>query len=138
MDILKKKRKTLQTQVTKLLSEAKELFQLTPAVINDLEILIQCISLSRDQLGHVDAAIEPLITERDMEMEFTQIVDYTDKIVTCLTRLRKKAKGVENSQRASGSSNDWRATAVKAKVKLPKLELIKFNGNRKNWQAFCE
>ncbi|XP_040069597.1 uncharacterized protein LOC120842531 [Ixodes scapularis] len=71
-----------------------------------------------------------------MEMEFTQIVDYTHKIVTCLTKLRKKVKGVENSQRASGSSNDWRATAVKAKVKLPKLELIKFNGNRKNWQAF--
>lgn len=103
MDILKKKRKTLQTQVTKLLSEAKELFQLTPAVIDDLEIFIECISLSQDQLSHADAVIEPLMIERDAEIEFTQVIDYTNKIVTGVTKLRKKAKGVENCQQASGS-----------------------------------
>lgn len=88
MDVLKKKRKTHRTQVTRLLSEAQDLLQSATPTVDDLGILIERLSLARDQLNHVDAAIESLISERDAEAEFTQVIDYNDKIVTCPAKLK--------------------------------------------------
>ncbi|XP_077544540.1 uncharacterized protein LOC144157244 [Haemaphysalis longicornis] len=111
--------------------------------VEELEVLIEGLLLVEAQLKDVNAAIEPLLTEEDAEDEFTHAIEYSDKIVTCLARLKGRVKRSCNNNSGGGNSeqdsNAIRArTPTAAKVKLPKLELLKFNGNRRNWQPFWE
>ncbi|KAM7314116.1 uncharacterized protein ISCGN_003901 [Ixodes scapularis] len=140
LDVLKQKRRTHRTQGTGLIGEADALLLLATPSINDIEVLIDCIHLAHDQLNDVDAAIEPLITGQDAEVEFTHGIEYSDKIVTYLTKLKQKMKSAEGSRPARGQSNEDRngGSSVTSKIKLPKLKLIQFNGHLENWQPFWQ
>lgn len=89
MDVLQKKRKTHRMQVTRLVGEANALLLSATPSVNDLEVLIERILLAHDQLNDVDAAIEPLITGQDAEAEFAHGIEYSDKIVMYLTKLKQ-------------------------------------------------
>ncbi|XP_077553123.1 uncharacterized protein LOC144167838 [Haemaphysalis longicornis] len=143
MELQKKKRKTLRAQVSRLIGEAEKLLPLPMPSVEELEVLIERLLLVEAQLKDVNAAIEPLLADEDAEDEFTHAIEYSDKIVTCLARLKSRVKRSCNNNSGGGNpeqgSDAIRArAATAAKVKLPKLELLKFNGNRRNWQPFWE
>lgn len=140
MEVQKKKRKTLRAQVSRLVGEAEKLLPLPTPSVEELEVLIERLLLVEAQLKEVNAAIEPLLTDEDAEEEFTHTIGYSDKIVTCLARLRGRVKRSSDNYNAGGGNSEERTirTTTAAKIKLPKLELLKFNGNRRNWQPFWE
>ncbi|KAG0420672.1 hypothetical protein HPB47_003361 [Ixodes persulcatus] len=90
------------------------------------------------QLNEVDAAIEPLVPEREAEQNFVRTIEYSDRVVTCIATLQEELKEVRaRAPRNLDSSvmhNNGNATTTACRVKLPKLELLKFDGKSISWQ----
>ncbi|KAG0417762.1 hypothetical protein HPB47_005373 [Ixodes persulcatus] len=93
------------------------------------------------QLNETDAAIEPLLTDGEAEQEYARTIEYNDRVVAYSARLSFKitiasADGAKTSDRTRRSGNE--SSGSSAKVKLPKLKLLRFNGDSLQWQPFWE
>ncbi|XP_064480512.1 uncharacterized protein LOC135394016 [Ornithodoros turicata] len=134
MSHLPKKRQVLRSQVTRIITEANSLLSGTgEATLDALDVLIERLQACHQQLNDVDAEIEHSEIEQSEE-DFTRTYEYNDRVITCIARLKCKKNG--SVQTGIQTTSTTRSTAVK--VKLPKLELLKFDGKQRNWQAFWE
>lgn len=70
MEVLKKKRKAIRSQVTRLVNDAEGLLRAPGPNAAELEMLIERLTLAQGQLNNVDSAIEPLVSEQDGDAEF--------------------------------------------------------------------
>ncbi|KAK8761297.1 hypothetical protein V5799_027436 [Amblyomma americanum] len=148
MERLLKKRRVLRSQITKLTKETEER-QASLTITEAVSFHARLIELQQ-QLEHVNDEIEPLVPEEDAENEYQQVYDYQDRITACLAVLQLRVdSGSSTTQAAVNSAGSGTAiqtttpapittTLVKTRVKLPKIELIKFTGRRSDWQAFWE
>ncbi|KAK8765528.1 hypothetical protein V5799_031863 [Amblyomma americanum] len=141
MDVLKKKRKAIRSQATRLTKETDDILAAEEAPTNEkVSVLLERLRLVKQQLNDVDAAIEPNVKDDEAEAEFEQVIEYGDKIATCICRLNLKKEQTE--QASKDKEIRFQATVGSAsaaqRIKLPKLELTKFDGKRKNWQPFWE
>ncbi|KAK8773825.1 hypothetical protein V5799_011642 [Amblyomma americanum] len=141
MDVLKKKRKAVTSQATRLTKETDDILAAEEAPTNEkVSVLLERLRLVKQQLNDVDAAIEPNVKDDEAEAEFEQVIEYGDKIATCICRLNLKKEQTE--QASKDKEIRFQATVGSAsaaqRIKLPKLELTKFDGKRKNWQPFWE
>ncbi|KAK8782725.1 hypothetical protein V5799_015934 [Amblyomma americanum] len=141
MDVLKKKRKAVRSQATRLTKETDDILAAEEAPTNEkVSVLLERLRLVKQQLNDVDAAIEPNVKDDEAEAEFEQVIEYGDKIATCICRLNLKKEQTE--QASKDKEIRFQATVGSAsaaqRIKLPKLELTKFDGKRKNWQPFWE
>lgn len=83
------------------------------------------------------------ILEHDAQNEFKTILEYRDMITTYMGRLEYRMKLCsQQTETKSASQNEptiQRAPAMQIQwMKLPKLELLKLDGRRKNWPPFWE
>lgn len=141
MEQLKGKRTALQTQVTKLLSEIDSYIKSNEKNEKNLSIFSARLGALQAQLNEVDAAIEPLVPE-EAEQNFVQTIEYNDQVLTYIATLQEELKEVrarapQNSD-SSAMHNNGNATTTACRVKLPKLELHKFDGKSISWQEFWE
>ncbi|KAK8772528.1 hypothetical protein V5799_024231 [Amblyomma americanum] len=141
MDVLKKKRKAVRSQATRLTKETDDILAAEEALTNEkVSVLLERLRLVKQQLNDVDAAIEPNVKDDEAEAEFEQVIEYGDKIATCICRLNLKKEQTE--QASKDKEIRFQATVGSAsaaqRIKLPKQELTKFDGKRKNWQPFWE
>ncbi|KAK8774839.1 hypothetical protein V5799_010628, partial [Amblyomma americanum] len=148
MERLLKKRRVLRSQTTKLTNETEER-QASLTITEAVSFHARLIKLQQ-QLEHVNEEIEPLVPEEDAENEYQQVYDYQDRITACLAVLQLRVdSGSSTTQAEVNSAGSGTAiqtttpapittTSVKTRVKLPKIELIKFTGRRSDWQAFWE
>ncbi|XP_037508881.1 uncharacterized protein LOC119385534 [Rhipicephalus sanguineus] len=144
----RKKRMVLRAQATRLINECEQGRQvsLTP---NEAGVLHARLTSIRTELDAVNNEIEGLVSEDDLEEEFTQVIEYNDCIVQCLARLEQRRNGGSNeisralaaqsqpAQQINGDATET-TTSQKMNVKLPRLELVKFSGRRHEWQPFWE
>ncbi|XP_064488354.1 uncharacterized protein LOC135400453 [Ornithodoros turicata] len=141
MELLAKKRKALRSQVTRL-NEAQE--ALTPSGKADVRVFEDRLKALQLQLNAVDDKIEQERADQLDEAEFKQVFQYNDKLVTCLAKLAHRREAFEASERAtrdaSGSnhSNGTAPSMNRTRARLPKLEFMRFNGERTTWQQFWE
>lgn len=126
--------------------------------------LIACMKFANDSLSEISKAMLAEEDEESLEDECVKIIEYEEKAMAAVSKLeyaisRKNMAGDEarESQPATGNianggntndtGNGGDANRVdngeqtgprrqKMSVRLPKLELIKFNGNYNNWPAF--
>ncbi|KAM7281930.1 uncharacterized protein ISCGN_002089 [Ixodes scapularis] len=142
MERLKGKRTALRTQVTKLLSEIDSYIKSNEKNEKNLSISSARLGALQAQLNEVDAAIEPLVPEGEAEQNFVRTIEYNDRVVTCIATLQEELKEVRGSAPrnldSSPMSNNGNATTTACRVKLPKLELHKFDGKSISWQEFWE
>ncbi|KAK8775515.1 hypothetical protein V5799_031140 [Amblyomma americanum] len=143
-----KKRRVLRSQITKLTNETEER-QASLTSTEAVSFQARLIKLQQ-QLEHGNEEIEPLVPEEDAENEYQQVYDYQDRITSCLPGLQLRVgSGSSTTQAAVNSAGSGTAiqtttpapittTSVKTRVRLPKIELIKFTGRRSDWQAFWE
>ncbi|KAK8773557.1 hypothetical protein V5799_011910 [Amblyomma americanum] len=141
MDVLKKKRKAVRSQATRLTKETDDILAAEEAPTNEkVSVLLERLRLVKQQLNDVDAAMEPNVKDDEAEAEFEQVIEYGDKIATCICRLNLKKEQTE--QASKDKEIRFQATVGSAsaaqRIKLPKLELTKFDGKRKYWQPFWE
>ncbi|XP_077547781.1 uncharacterized protein LOC144160032 [Haemaphysalis longicornis] len=143
MEIQRKKRRAVRSQVTRIVKEIDEcLAASAEPTVDALKAILQRLETASVKLSEVDAAIERCLTDEDADEEFEQVLEYSDKIANSLGRLELKIETQRlprQAQTTSTSSNEPQPQKTSApKTKLPKLELIRFDGKRKNWQPFWE
>ncbi|KAL1442570.1 hypothetical protein MTO96_046355 [Rhipicephalus appendiculatus] len=86
MEILKKKRKVIRSQVTRFTSDDDKILSSTSAVeLEEVSVLIERLRLAERQLKDADTAIEPHLREEDAEDEFETVLKYSDKLATIIT-----------------------------------------------------
>ncbi|KAH6945218.1 hypothetical protein HPB50_007568 [Hyalomma asiaticum] len=93
MEILKKKRRVIRAQATRIINEADDILakQQVPDIVA-VSGLIERLLLVEKQLSDVNAAIEPHILEEDADAEFEQAMEYDDKIASCLGSMKSFGK----------------------------------------------
>lgn len=108
----------------------------------DLNMLLGCLSLLQTQLKDVNDAIEPYLEEQDTGAEFEQVYEYADKLVRATAKVKYRArcitKGEKQLSQANSMGTSQASGAQVTKLKHPNLELLKFNGQQKNWLPFWE
>ncbi|XP_064479018.1 uncharacterized protein LOC135392227 [Ornithodoros turicata] len=133
MSNLTKKRQALRSQLSRLLNEANGLLGGTGQIATEVaEVLIERLLTFQRQLNGVDAQIEESGVEQD-EQDYARICEYDDKVVTCITKLKYKGSQVQRMIPPPAMTE-----RRSVKVKLPRLELLKFDGKQKNWNSFWE
>ncbi|KAH6944256.1 hypothetical protein HPB50_002386 [Hyalomma asiaticum] len=84
MEILKKKRRVIRAQATCIINEADDILaKEAPAP-----------DIVAKQLSDVNAAVEPHIIDDDADAEFEQVMEYDDKIASCLGSIKSIGKGL--------------------------------------------
>lgn len=141
MDRLKLKRKALRSQLTRLIPDIDAALQRDPIIERDIEILRQRLGSLHTQMTETDVAIEPFLGD-DAEQEYTRAFEYNDRAVTYLAQLDYSIRTLQQRTPTEttnpGNSARIGEPTSTLKVKLPKLELLKFNGQQRQWQPFWE
>ncbi|KAL3210404.1 hypothetical protein MRX96_037174 [Rhipicephalus microplus] len=138
MERLKKKRSALRSQPTKLISEADSSLE-AQADEATLNVLSARLGALLKQLNEVDAAVEPLVPDEEVDENYARTIAYNDRIVACVAMLNQQA-GVQRANditaaAASRPPSDGNLRANGSKVKLPKLELRRFSGTATECQS---
>ncbi|KAH6948609.1 hypothetical protein HPB50_025230 [Hyalomma asiaticum] len=96
MEILKKKRRVIRAQATRIINEADEILakQAPAPDIVAVSGLIERLLLVQKQLSDVNATIEPHIIDDDADAEFEQVMEYDDKIASCLGSMKSIGNSV--------------------------------------------
>ncbi|KAH7942842.1 hypothetical protein HPB52_001913 [Rhipicephalus sanguineus] len=93
MEILKKKRKVIRSQVTRFTNDADKILSSTSAIdLEEVSVLIERLRLAERQLKDADDAIEPHLREEDAEAEFETVLEYSDKVAAYVGRLEYRRK----------------------------------------------
>lgn len=98
-------------------------------------------ALARD-LKQQDALIEPHVSDADLAEEYEMVRQGQSLVTRMRTRLRRMIERASPGRGNSVVDSDTlsRADSVRnsGHLRLPKLELQKFNGNKLEWQPFWE
>ncbi|KAH6947372.1 hypothetical protein HPB50_018527 [Hyalomma asiaticum] len=134
MEILKKC-KVIRSQVTRFTNDADKLLSSTSAIdLDEVSALIERLRLVERQLKDTDTAIEPHLKEEDAEAEYETVLEYSDRIATYIVRLELRKNSASQKETTSHENPVVRTQ----RTKLPKLELLKFDSRRRNWQPSWE
>jgi hypothetical protein len=91
-----------------------------------------------------DNTLANKVSDDDLDDELSNVANYTETYLERLTKFRALAQKAESDaeiHRGVGQLNDSQLTDHSergASVKLPKLEIAKFDGNPANWQEFWD
>ncbi|KAH6931412.1 hypothetical protein HPB50_024380 [Hyalomma asiaticum] len=143
MEIAKRKRRVIRAQATRIINEADDILakQAPAPDIAAVSGLIERLLLVQRQLSDVNAAIEPHIIDDDADAEFEQVMEYHDKIASRLGSMKSFGKSLTDGAQIRNLAPATTTAQVQIqsqRTRLPKLELKKFDGKRKNWQPFWE
>ncbi|KAH6940848.1 hypothetical protein HPB50_009075 [Hyalomma asiaticum] len=105
--IMKKKRRVIRAQATRTINEANHIVakQQAPDIIA-VSGLIERLLLVQKQLSDVNATIELHIIDDDADAEFERVLEYDDKIASCLGSMKTFGKS-----EAEGAIAGLQATA---------------------------
>ncbi|KAH7983529.1 hypothetical protein HPB52_012416 [Rhipicephalus sanguineus] len=118
MEMLKKKRRVLRSQVTRITNEAEEVLANQEASDSvAVSALIGRFLILQKQLREVNAAIEPQISDDDEDPEFEQVLDYDDKIARYLGSVKAINASLSDGPQIGPAPN--RPTAD---VRMPSLK----------------
>ncbi|XP_037502495.1 uncharacterized protein LOC119376894 [Rhipicephalus sanguineus] len=145
IDRIKRKRAVVRTSTTKLLNDIATMED--DASLGELEEKINLLSLKEDSLKELDREIESGV--EDLEEEIACSETYKERISVAKTKVQRMLRErnctntslVTASLDRTSSSSDQRESSnnipqVTPTVKLPKLEIGKFNGELRQWQGF--
>ncbi|XP_064470203.1 uncharacterized protein LOC135384953 [Ornithodoros turicata] len=146
MEDLLRRRRGLRSALSRTVNEATEKLTGVDLAEEDIEVLVARVKKQMDNLERVDAELEPLWSEEEVEEEQKESFEYIDRATALLARLQFRLERISPTRSSTRSSQGPIPEARQAddvgnanvRVRLPKLEIIKFNGQRKNWMMFWE
>ncbi|KAH7981281.1 hypothetical protein HPB49_022893 [Dermacentor silvarum] len=134
MQRLLRRRKCLRSQLDDILKEAEGILreQQEPAT-SQVSVLHDRIDALYLQTAKTDENILNETPDDLIESETLDASKYGDKVVAVTSKLRFELQDIHMSQASRQTSSP---TSVSVKSRLPQLELMKFDGNRKQWHRF--
>ncbi|KAF8776764.1 hypothetical protein HNY73_013711 [Argiope bruennichi] len=147
-DLLKRKRKSLRTAVTKAVNDLET--ELANEQLNSekLEEFSEILNCKFEQLSIVDQQLEPLFNTDNFEEEFETAQEYRDKVLLCLFRTKKKINQVaklnldnsslvENTASTIPTENFLPQNVESIRIKFPKYHIARFFGDdASKWLTF--
>ncbi|KAL1471262.1 hypothetical protein MTO96_023772 [Rhipicephalus appendiculatus] len=89
MECGRKKRMVLWAQATHLINECDQGWQVS-LTVNEAGVLHTWWTSIRTELDTVNNEIDTLVSEDHLEEDYTQVIEYNDRIVQCLARLEQR------------------------------------------------
>lgn len=132
----RRKRRTIRSSTTRLINQIdnelrKEAQQRD---LNRVREMLAVLSAKEDSLRELDKIVEEHTSLEDVEAEIELAEEYRDRVIEVKTRAHRViSETVSNPPptRQSDASN-----ANKQTMRLPKLQIEKFNGDVSSWQEF--
>ncbi|KAM7283086.1 uncharacterized protein ISCGN_000249 [Ixodes scapularis] len=145
MEKLKKKRAVVQAAVTGIINEMTTAMKGAPSQQGELDEKLSLLALKEKSLRELDQQVADLTDVNDIEEETEASLGYEDAISIARTRALRQLQEVTNNETTSSTSSNKSRMEVQRgngatvpNVKLPKLELPKFNGELAEWQTFWD
>ncbi|XP_064475231.1 uncharacterized protein LOC135389144 [Ornithodoros turicata] len=140
MDKLKRDRKFLRSQATRLRNDIDEKLEAAGTTAQEIAILREKLQdISRD-LKAVDSELKDKFSDEEYEREMTATTEYRHQILETITRIDLRSQVVSTGASTSAALNPSPVPAASVhrdnKIKLPKLELPKFHGAIDAWLPF--
>lgn len=138
-------RKTMRSQLTKLIKNVEEVLTSEQEVDkNELAILLDRVQTVNVELSSLSKDL--LTAGDDLERECEKVLEYEDKAARVITKMKIKLstlnKPVQTTtvqeQQERIQPETAQMTNKQRSIKLPKLELRKFDGRLENWPLFWE
>ncbi|KAL1468557.1 hypothetical protein MTO96_025326 [Rhipicephalus appendiculatus] len=145
MDRQKKKRSSLRAGVTKLINDLALMMASPTATIGELQDNLNVLTMKETALQELDAAIELLVEDDQFESELEIVESYQTSICLAKSKVTRRieemrislsgiqAPGPSTERVTRGQNSEYRVN-----VKLPKLEISKFDGSVQNWCSFWD
>ncbi|KAL0150932.1 hypothetical protein M9458_053851 [Cirrhinus mrigala] len=137
LERMKKKRKTIRSSATKLLTNLEEEIKNEEPDCDKLRELLSMLSVKEESLVDLDRGIENETSTDDLEGEIASALEYQDRIIMWKSRAKRllERRLEQESERIKSPANHERLPE-KRYVKLPKLVIDKFTGEISKWQEF--
>ncbi|GFR30320.1 uncharacterized protein TNCT_610601 [Trichonephila clavata] len=144
MKLLRNQEKNERSAFTKACNRVEELIALEHVDICELEAELNVFKGKVDRLENTHSNILELLPEKDYDAEFEIVEGFRHKAIRIQTKARRIINGQQNVSSVLDSTNvvSVAMNSVrnvvndKNKFKLPKLELLKFDGDIKEWLYF--
>ncbi|XP_040067221.1 uncharacterized protein LOC120840676 [Ixodes scapularis] len=140
-DVVTRKRKALRTQITHLITDADNKIE-ENADKNDLLLSANLIKGVAETLRETNTQMEQFLTAESVDAEYERVIEYDLKVITAISKLevsiQNTTQGMQRGEHG-GQVPALRETAPREMnelVKLPKLELVKFDVNKLMCQRF--
>lgn len=128
-----RRRRSLRAQLDGLLAEGEDhISGNREATAGAVSVLLERINALYGQIQKLDEAIFEETPEDLVDSETTDVGQYRDKVVSATANLRLKLQEFRSSTPRPTTVHP----SPTGKCKLPQLELLKFDGNRRSWQRF--
>ncbi|XP_064479221.1 uncharacterized protein LOC135392441 [Ornithodoros turicata] len=143
MDRLKQKRGVLRTAVTKLINEIDVLLEAPTTTTGELCTKLDLLKLKEETLKSLDNSIEALVVDEDFADEIQTVFSYEEKICVTKSKICQKLNAHERPpevqpESTTGTQQTRARNPTDTRVKLPKLEVPKFNGELTLWTTFWD
>ncbi|KAL1482691.1 hypothetical protein MTO96_033623 [Rhipicephalus appendiculatus] len=140
MEALKLKRKAERTHLTRLLNEIEATLSQDTVTEEQLCILNERLNQLHTDLRATDSNIVPLLPTTEAEAEFDRVVEYNDRATTTSAKLKYKLHQFQESHNRTlpATPTEPVQRAHLPAVQLPKIDLMKFDGQPSSWTPFWE
>lgn len=144
MEVLSKKRKAIRTLFTKTVSKFDEVYQ---ADIDEANALFEVLAKKMEELEALDREImneivvdkseEHITLEVDKQFEYEKSFAVVKRKLQLVNRQNQQADDGNSMHSSIGLVSKHSSLSPKTNVlKLPKVELMKFGGDPKDWLSF--
>ncbi|GBN98169.1 hypothetical protein AVEN_78940-1 [Araneus ventricosus] len=143
IELLKRKRTTLRSSVTKLINIEAELKKTDITEENDIEFYIETLNDKFGSLKLTDSNLEKILSLKDIDKVLESAEEYREKIVTCRFKAIKNIRNLNQSKNIreppnppTHSTHESEMNHQTLNVKLPKITIPKFSGIINEWLRF--
>ncbi|XP_042150646.1 uncharacterized protein LOC121838442 [Ixodes scapularis] len=134
MKRVRTKRTARRGQTTRLIKEVSTVFSNEAYDLKDLILLHERLSRSSEELKTLNRELEQFVADGDLEQEHESVMNYEDQVASALVTLIYHTDRLKCSQAVAAPPATSEATERHRKetptlvAKLPKLEMLKFDG----------
>ncbi|KAH9378466.1 hypothetical protein HPB48_016554 [Haemaphysalis longicornis] len=143
MDRHKRNRATLRAGMTKTISDSNALLDSQTASIAELQDLLNVLVMKESALRDIDKQIEDTVDEQNLEQEWEAAEGYYVLICVAKSKLSRRIEEIQRPQVSNSPMNNVEPSNAarvhsSASIKLPRMELGKFDGTIQGWRFFWD
>ncbi|XP_037517980.1 uncharacterized protein LOC119394747 [Rhipicephalus sanguineus] len=153
MERAKNKRASRRSQSTRIVNEVNQLVQSDQFELSTLHVLHSRLKAGQTELAALNAELETFLTDEQVAEDYDSVMEYEDAATSALALLEHRMNRIKVSSPSSTAhppatttEEDPPATSEREPTRpqrefgarLPKLELLRFDGSLTRWQPFWD